>query len=229
MPTINAGKYGILSAASTSSWSAVRDGTTANTGTSNQPTSSNGVTAKLTFLTGGKGSEWSLTRSYFAFDVTAYQTGFNITNLELEIDPTVSTSTNFAFAIVKSTAQGNANSNLTSGDWDSLDFNTKFAGSSTTYWPDTNSVSQISLNSSAVAQFSTGYLKICILSFSDYNDDEPFITGTSSARQNFSYVPRINFTATAAGYSNNVNGIDGDDIDNIIGVDAADIDNVSGI
>ena len=176
MATINAGKYGTLRSDSTSSWSAVRNATTATSTISNQPTQNTGITASITYLTGGKGSEWGLYRAYFAFDVTSYQTGYNITNLELEIDPSNLTSSNFPYAIIKSTAQGNANSDLVAGDWDSLDFSTLYGGGSTTYWPDTNTVSQISLNSNATAAFSTGYLKICIVWYSDYSNTAPIST-----------------------------------------------------
>jgi len=229
MPTINAGKYGTLSAASTSSFSDVRNGTTANTGVSNQPTQNTGITARISYLSGGKGSEWGLTRAFFAFDVTSYQTGYNITNLELEIDPSNTTTTGFPIAIIKSTAQGNANSDLVAGDWDSLDFSTLYAGSSSTYWPDTNTVSQISLNSNATAAFSTGYLKICIVWYSDYSNTAPLTTGNSYARQNFSYVPRINFDAAAAGYGNDIIGVSSSDIGSVITVASADIGSIIGV
>ena len=229
MPTINAGKYGVLSRASTSSYSDVRNGTTANAGISNQPTSTNTTAVRVKFLSGGKGNEWVLTRSFHAFNVTSYQSGFNITNLRLRIDPTATSTSNWPIAIVKSTAQGNANANLSSSDFGDVDFNTLYAGSSTTYWPDTNSISDIALNSNAVSAFSTGYLKICIMWYQDYTNVAPFLTGTQSGFQNFSYVPRLEFTATAQGYGNNVIGVDGGDIDNIISVDSADIENVIGI
>lgn len=229
MPTINAGKYGTLRSGSTSSWSAVRDASTATSTISNQPTSSTGIAANFTYLTGSKGSEWGLYRAYFAFDVTSYQTGYNITNLELEIDPSNLTSTNFPIAIIKSTAQGNANSNLVAGDWDSLDFSTLYAGSSSTYWPDTNNVSQISLNSNATAAFSTGYLKICIVWFYDYNNTAPISTGNYYARQNFGYVPRINFTATETGYSNDIIGVASSNIGSVTTVATANIGTIIGV
>jgi hypothetical protein len=229
MPTINAGKYGTLRSDSTSSWSGVRDASTATSTISNQPTSSTGITANITYLTGGKGSEWGLYRAYFAFDVTSYQTGYNITNLELEIDPSNLTSTDFPIAIIKSTAQGNANSNLVAGDWDSLDFSTLYAGSSSTYWPDTNTISQISLNSNATAAFSTGYLKICIVWFYDYNNTAPISTGNYYARQNFGYVPRINFTATEIGYSNDIIGVSSSNIGSVTTVATANIGEIIGV
>ncbi len=125
--------------------------------------------------------------------------------------------------------QGNADTNLSSSDFGDVDFSTLYGGSSTTYWPDTNSISDITLNSTAISAFSTGYLKLAVMWYDDYNNQAPLLVQTLNGYQNFSYVPRLEFTATATGYSNNVIGVDGDDIDNIISVDAADIDNVAGI
>ena len=124
--TIQAGKFGNLFKSSTSSWSDVRNGTTADQ-VNNQPTSTSAFAARVNFVSGGKGSEWSLYRSYWAFNVTAY-TSATISNLEVEFDPSNLSSTNFPIAIIKSTAQGNANTNLVAGDWDSLDFGTLYAG-----------------------------------------------------------------------------------------------------
>jgi hypothetical protein len=230
MPTINASKYGILGNSSVNSFSQCRNSSNANDFTSNQPTSSNAISVRMRYVSGGKGSEWQLYRAFFAFDVTSYQTGYTISNLRLRIDPTTSSSSSFPIAIVKSTAQGNADTNLSSSDFGDVDFNTLYGGSSTTYWPDTNSISDITLNSNAISAFSTGYLKLAVMWYQDYTNVAPFPAGqTLNGYQNYSYVPRLEFTATATGYANNVIGVDGGDIDNIISVDAADIDNVAGI
>ena len=122
--TIQAGKFGNLFLSDTSSWNNVRNGTTA-TIVNNQPTGANDNAVRHSFLSGGKGSEWSLYRSYWAFNVTAYSSA-TISNLEVEFDPSNLTDTNFPVAIIKSTAQGNANTNLVAGDWDSLDFSTLY-------------------------------------------------------------------------------------------------------
>ena len=229
MPTINASKYGILGNSSINSFSQCRNSSNANDFTSNQPTSSNAISVRMRYVSGGKGSEWQLYRAFFAFDVTSYQTGYTISNLRLRLDPTATSSSNFPIAIVKSTAQGNADTNLSSSDFGDVDFSTLYGGSSTTYWPDTNNISDITLNSTAISAFSTGYLKLAVMWYDDYNNQQPLLVQTMNGYQNFSYVPRLEFTATATGYSNDVIGVDGGDIDNIIGVDAADIDNVSGI
>jgi hypothetical protein len=224
--TIQAGKFGNLFLSDTTSWNNVRNGTTASQ-VNNQPTSTSAFAARVNFVSGGKGSEWSLYRSYWAFDVTAYSSA-TITNLEVEFDPSNLSSTNFPIAIIKSTAQGNANTNLVAGDWDSLDFSTLYAGSATTYWPDTNDISTISLNSTAVSAFTTGYLKLAVVWYYDYTNTEPLTTGNSGARQNMSYTPRINFDAVT-GYSNDVIGVSSANISEINDVATANISEVLGV
>jgi len=229
MPTINASKYGYLVQSSTTSFIALRNATTA-LQVNNQPTG-NKIAARFRYLTGSKGSEWQMHRSYWAFDVSAYQSGYTITDLEVKFDPTNSTTTNFPIAIIKSTAQGNANSNLVSGDWDSLDFNTLYSdNSSSNYWPDTNNVSTIELNSTAISAFSTGYLKLCVVWWFDYTGTGGLVSPTTiNAYQNTTYVPRLEFTATATGYGNSVIGVASENIGSIIGVSTADIDKVIGV
>ena len=84
MPTINASKYGILGNSSVNSFSQCRNSSNANDFTSNQPTSSNAISVRMRYVSGGKGSEWQLYRAFFAFDVTSYQTGYTISNLRLD-------------------------------------------------------------------------------------------------------------------------------------------------
>jgi|TARA_R100001163_G_scaffold1869_16_gene2970 hypothetical protein len=227
MPTINASKYGYLVQSSTTSFAALRNGTTA-LQVNNQPSSSNAIGVRFRYVTGGKGSEWQLHRSYWAFDTSTYSSGYTITDLEIKFDPTTSTSTNFPVAVIKSTAQGDADTNLVSGDWDSLDFSTLYsANSSTNYWPDTNSVSTIDLNSTAVTAFGTGILKVAIVWWFDYNNGGGLATPqTINAYQNFGYVPRLQFTATPTGYGNDVNDVSSSDISKIIDVASADINKV---
>ena len=109
MATVNASKYGYMQSASTESFAEVRNGSTGYA-IANQPTSSNVIVVRRNYVTGGKGSEWSLKRSWWAFDVSSYASD-TITDLRLYYDQTTNTSSNFPVAIVKSTAQGYANSN----------------------------------------------------------------------------------------------------------------------
>ena len=54
MPTINAGKYGVLGNSSTNSFSQARNSSNANVITSNQPTSSNTLATRMRYVTGVK-------------------------------------------------------------------------------------------------------------------------------------------------------------------------------
>ena len=226
MATVNASKYGYMEASSTESFAEVRNGSTGYA-IANQPTSSNVIVVRRNYVTGGKGSEWSLKRSWWAFDVSSYASD-TITDLRLYYDPTTNTSSNFPVAIVKSTAQGNANSNLVSGDWDSVDFNTVYAGGATTYWADTNDLSYFSLNANAVSAFTSNYLKVCVMWYQDYTNTTPSSTGIQSGYQNFGTIPYLSFTATGAGYENNVAGVLNSNISRIVGLPKSAISKVSG-
>ena len=203
MPTINASKYGFMSnsGTGTGAFTNVRNASSATGAAFNQPTSTQ-TTTSFNLGFSSKGDSCTLKRSWWAFDVSTYASGYTITDLQIQFDPTTNTSTNYPIAIVKSTAQGNADTNLTQADWNNLDFNTLYsANSSGVYWPDTNSVSTIDLNSTAIAAFSTSYLKICILWYFDYSGLGSLVTANGQAYQNYNYVPRITFSAAASGWT----------------------------
>ncbi len=203
MPTINASKYGFMtnSATGTGAFATARGASTASGTAFNQPTGTQ-TTTSYNIGFSSKGDSATLKRSWWAFDVTTYQSGYTITDLQLQFDPTTNTSTNFPIIVVASTAQGNANSNLTQSDWDAFDSGTTYTTTATTnYWPDTNNVSTLDLNSTAISAFSTGYLKICIMWVFDYNGIGSLVTANGTAYQNYNYTPRITFSAAASGWS----------------------------
>ena len=148
MPTINASKYGYMvsSASGTGAFSTVRNATSATGTVVNQPTSTSQIPVQFNQGFSSKGDSAVLRRQWWAFDVSSYASGFTISDLQIQFKPTTNTGTNFPIAIVASTAQGNANSNLTQFDWNNLDFGTLYGGGSSTYWPDSNSVSTLDLN-----------------------------------------------------------------------------------
>jgi hypothetical protein len=233
MPTIDAGKYGyaILSAQGNTAFSDVRNGTTA-AAVYNQPQFATNGTVPVQFNLGfsSKGNSATLRRSWWAFDVTTYQSGYTITELSLQFDPTTNTTTNFPIAVVKSTAQGNANTNLSTDDWNNLDFNTLYSdNSSTNYWPDTNNVSTIELNSTAVSAFSSGYLKVCIIWWFDYTGVGGITTMNGNAYANFGYTPKITFTAVASGYGNTINAVSAEPDFKLNNVGYANIDKVNDV
>ena len=63
----------------------------------------------------------------------------------------------------------------------------------------------------------------------DYTNTAPLVAETKNGYQNYSYVPRINFTATADGYSNDIIGVSSGDIGSVITVASADIGKIIGV
>ena len=157
MPNINASKYGIATGQMSTTFSTAR--TTAGS-YSNQPSTSNSLATEY-FRDSGKGStNYRFRRFFLAFDVSAYASGYEISGLQLNWRSTTSTQniTNGAI-IVKSTAQGNADTNLSGTDfYDAVDYSTAYSSAFT--WADANADTSVSLNSNAISQFSNSYLKI---------------------------------------------------------------------
>jgi hypothetical protein len=216
MATVTASKYGWVSASSELGWSTARDASTG-TNTQNQSTSSNTEQCAVTYSSGGKGSDWAVKRLFLAFNATAYQTGYTITNLKLYYLPTTSTEgssgAGMKMALVQSTAQGNANTDLTTSDIDNFDDSVDYAandGSADNTWSDVSTLSSVDLNATAISAItSTGYLKICIMEYLyDYPDTAPTTNPTAmKAFANYSTVPYLSFTATPTGWSDgDING-----------------------
>ena len=231
MPNINASKYGIATGTISQTFSTAR---TTSSSYSNQPSTSNSLAVEFFRDSGKGGTNYRFRRFFLAFDVSAYASGYTISNLQLNWRSTTSTQniTNGAI-VVKSTAQGNADTNLSGSDfYNAVDYSTAYSSAFT--WADANADTSISLNSNAISQFSNSYLKLVMISKTyDYDNfsglSDVIVRGYANISGTGGFVPYISFDAVASGYSNTVIGVDGDDIDNIIGVDSADIDNVSGI
>lgn len=231
MPNINASKYGIATGTISQTFSTAR--TTSNS-YSNQPSTSNSLAVEFFRDSGKGGTNYRFRRFFLAFDVSAYASGYTISNLQLNWRSTTSTQniTNGAI-VVKSTAQGNADTNLSGTDfYNAVDYSTAYSSAFT--WADANADTSVSLNSNAISQFSNSYLKLVMISkIYDYDNSSGVSDITVKGQVNISgtggFVPYISFDAVASGYSNNVIGVAGANIDNIISVDSADIENVIGI
>ena len=209
MATVTAGKYGTIYKEGTTSFSATRTGT--GSAVSNQPSTSNGLASQILFET-GKGDEWRITRLYLAFNVSAYATGYAITNLKLYYTPTLTTTTSFKIAVIKSTAQGDANADLATSDYYTpLDYGVDYADNDgTDIWADSSSLSYFDLNSTAITAFSNSYIKLAIVEYThDYSNAAPaFATDWKAQWNPNSSVPYLSFTATATGWDyGDINGI----------------------
>jgi hypothetical protein len=231
MPNITASKYGIATGTISETFSTAR--TTASS-YSNQPSTTNSLATEFFRDSGKGGTNYRFRRFFLAFDVSAYASGYTISNLQLNWRSTTSTQniTNGAI-VVKSTAQGNADTNLSGTDfYNAVDYSTAYSSAFT--WADANADTSVSLNSSAISQFSNSYLKLVMISkLYDYDNSAGVADIVVKGQVNISgtggFVPYISFTAVASGYGNTVNSVDPDDIGSVIGVASADIANVSGI
>ena len=236
MATITAGKYGWVSASSELGWTTARNATTGSN-VFNQSTSTDSEQCAVTYSSGGKGSDWSVKRLFLAFNATSYQTGYTITNLKLYYLPTTSTEgsggAGMKMALVQSTAQGNANTNLTTSDIDNFDDSVDYADNDgLVVWRDLSTLQSVDLNSTAISAItSTGYLKICIMEYLyDYPDTAPTTNPTAmKAFANYSTVPYLSFTATATGYGNDVIGVSSANIASVNAVATADISEIIGV
>jgi len=236
MATVTASKYGYVNASSELGWSGARDATTGNS-IQNQSTGTNTLQVSTKYTSGSKGSEWFVQRQFLAFNVTAYQTGYTITSLKLYYLPTTSTEgssgAGMKMALVQSTAQGNADTNLAVADFNNFDDSVDYAandGSADNTWSDVSTLSSVDLNATAITAItSTGYLKICIMEYLyDYPDTAPTPLDYKGYA-NFNTVPYLSFTATATGYGNDVIGVGYSDIGEVISVASADISEVIGV
>ena len=237
MATITAGKYGYVVNSSETSWMIARDSSTGSS-VFNQSTSTDSEQCAVTYSSGSKGSNWLVKRLFLAFNATAYQTGYTITNLKLYYLPTTSTtgssSTGMKMALVQSTAQGNADTNLTVDDFNNFNDGTDYAannGSTDNTWRDLNTLSSVDLNATAISAItSTGYLKICIMEYLyDYPDTTPGSALSLAAYANYNTVPYLSFTATALGYGNDVIGVSSSNIASVNAVATADISEIIGV
>ena len=239
MATVNASKWGMVKYEGTSSWSATRSAGTGSS-TYNNPTSSDYKSFYLEYTSGSKGDEWTIRRWFIAFDVSSYATGYTITNLKLYYKPTASGSATPSgatskVAIVKSTAQGDADANLTTADFDSYDQSVDYADNDgTDVWLDGTTLSYFDLNSTAISAFSGSYLKVCILEYvHDYSNAAPIngtlISGYGNYDPELGSPLYLSFTATATGYGNDVIGVSSANIASVNAVATADISEIIGV
>jgi len=237
MAKIDAGKYGYIASANWTTLNAAR--TTGNT-VANQPASANTKVSEFFRDSGKGGTVYKVGRFFCAFDTSSYSSGYTISSLTFNWRNTSSTSCTPSicfptFIVVKSTAQGDADDNLSTSDfYSSVDFSTAY--SSNTNLSTSAGDSSITLNATAVTAFLTGLLKIVVVQYTnDYSNYAGTADKTTRMYANFAtgssgYVPYIEFTATAIpGYGNDVIGVDSGDIEKVIQIETADIEKVIGV
>ena len=236
MPKIDAGKYGYAYSAFESSFNDARDnGSVA----SNQPVSANTIVAQYFRDSGKGGTNYRINRFFCAFDTSSYSIGYTISNLTFNFRRTTSTTCSPTicfptFIVVKSTAQGDADTDLAVSDfYSSVVFSTAY--SSSTNLTSSNADTSISLNSTAVTDFGTGLLKVVVVQYgNDYSDSAGMSDMTQKLYANFAsgssgYVPFIEFDAVASGWGNDINGVVNSNIQRVFPVPVTNIEDVIGV
>ena len=208
MATVNAGKWGYVGFEGSTSFSNSRGQSTGDE-LSNNYTGSNRVHVSF-FYDSGKGGTWAFRRGFYAFNVSSYASGYTISNLKFYYKPTASGQGTCLIAAVKSTAQGNADTDLALADYDSYDQSVNYAANDGSIgWFDGTALSYFDLNSTAISAFTSSYLKICILEYThDYSNSSPFANTNISGFLNGTTTPYLSFTATPTGWSyGDINGV----------------------
>ena len=236
MAKIDAGKYGYCNSGNVTNFTSARE-----TGSSatNEPTSANIKVADF-FTDAGKGPRsWRFFRFFCAFDTSSYSSGYTISNLTFNWRNTASTNCSPTicfptFIVVKSTAQGSADTDLATSDYySSVTYGTAY--SSNFNISTSAGDASVSLNSTAVTDFASGLLKVVMVQYgNDYSDTTSTSNMQQQAYANFSagssgFVPFIQFDAVASGYGNDIIGVDSGDIEKVVSVATADISQVIGV
>ena len=233
MPKIDASRYGYVKSNNGTNFNTARQ-----TGdvVANQPTDQN-LKVMQYFQDSGKGStSYSFARFFCAFDTSSYASGYTITNLVFHWRSTASGSPTLGpmVTVLKSTAQGNADTDLSTSDFYSdVDYNTAYSSSSG--WIDVATDASITLNATAITAFGNSYVKLVVVQTT--NDVGNTSSGSNVADFGFAnfatgssgYAPYLQFDAVASGYDNDVAGVSAANIGEIDDVAAADIAKVAGV
>ena len=236
MATVNAGKWGIGYGTQSTNFNSAR---TSNGTVSNQSTSSNTAALRATRAGGRAGTNYRMYRFFCAFDVSAYASGYTISGLSLKFRSTNSGTGGISgvpCVVLKSTAQGNADTDLAGSDfYSSVDYSTAYSNATGgVAWPDLSTDASIALNATAIADFSGSYLKLVVVQYAnDYSNtaggsDYSHYGYINLATGGTGYVPYLDFTATPTGYGNDVIGVSSANIDEVISVATANINEIIG-
>ena len=229
MPNVAATKYGKAGSTLVSSWTTARE--TGNFANSDE-TGAN-VTTVLVQRGSKNGINYRVTRSFLAFDLSAY-TGQTISNLTLSFRQTTGTvSGGIQIGIFKSTAQGSGStfSDLTVSEFfTSIDFTTEYAN----FIPiisSANTNAAIQLTEAAMTDATSGSLRLAITQLvNDAQNSQPSSDQTDNGNWNLDtsssgFIPVLAFTATDWG--SDINGVPVGTIQKINNVPINTIDEVN--
>ena len=194
------------------------------------PTSANAESIEFSKIPGGRGTSYFFRRSAFGFNVSSYS-GDTITNAYLQIRTTTSgTNLSNTLYMVPFTGFGSTlGDTLVVGDWANYTLGTSWGNGSIT---NTATTQTITLNSTGIAAFTTGYVKIGLISNVDYQNSEPAgaeVIDDTWLNWGYSDNAQLIFDQEGEGYANIVNAVAAASIGSINTVPTANIANVIGV
>jgi len=238
MPDIFATVDGYLAMFNQSSWANARDGTSA-TATGLATTRNTSAVRVSRAAARGGGAAYNVYRSFFEFDTSGVSV--TPTDATLKIYGFFGSSADF-FVVKADTATDGA---IVAADFDAIvgwssgadnSSNVTKYSSEVTSWS-TSGYNDITLNAAALTSMvDDDVLKICCIeSTKDLPNDE--LTSNFNANSGMYYTeytgttrdPKIDFTAGAAGYGNDVMGVASANIGKINGIATGDISKVNGV
>ena len=228
--TVTAGKQAEGDSGTQTSWTAVKDATSA-TYSQQFSTATDDFNSVQGFFNSGRGGgSYRLVRTFLFFDLS----GVPGTITAMDLDLYVVYGGTAVAQVAKSTAfGGDGTSDFAASDYDnwSQDSPTAYMASSATL--STGNVS-LTLNSTAISDAnSNGYLNVAIVdNVHDFLDQQPLLSidRASGIRfENSSNPIQLDITYTPSGYGNDVIGVSSANIGEVIGVATANIGKIIGV
>lgn len=211
-----------------STWAASRNATTS---TVSQTNSGTNYDCGPRIISGRGGLSYRLSRTYITWNnLSSYAPSITALSVRTTMDAALGI---VNYRCVQSTAYGTGTTTtLVSGDFDSNGSNTNTLYASSQIAFSANSVTTISLNSTAVAYANSnskliiGYIEDKF----DYSNFDPGSAGNYYGEFDFGSTANHTLTVTyTTGFSHEVNGVSGANIDEINGVSTSDIDELNGV
>lgn len=230
MATQYAGNSGYIGKSGSGGWAAIRD---ASSGSAyDNPTSGRStVSIYAQHASGRGGSSYVVYRSFLYFDTSGI-TG-TLSNATLKIYGYYS-GTADVIAVKSDAFGGDGGTALANADFNNFDTSTPYSSELATW--STSGYNDITLNATALTDIKNNNAFIlCLMEHDyDYSDSAPSSTLVRAGMYYDNYTgtsrdPYIDYTLTATGYSNSVNGVAAANIAGINGVATANISKVNGI
>ena len=226
--TVNATQDGYLQNVPSDAFSTARTSGGSAASAFANPTESDRESIEFSKIAGGRGTSYFFRRSAFGFNVTSYSSD-TITNAYLKIRTTTSGTNlgNTIYMVPFTGFGGTLGDSLETGDWANYTLGTSWGSASI---GNTASTQSFTLNSTGIAAFTTGYVKIGLISDIDYQNSNPAASEVfDDTFLNWGHADnaQLIFDQVSAGYEYEVNAIIPAKQSEINGIAVADIDTIN--